>query len=155
LLAEAESGVEVDVEDVAPVALGKLEKRSAANNAGVVNEDVGAAKRGDGVGDNFFRGSGLSHIDRDGNCLATECGDLARNRGGVAAGNQRDIGAGFRERERHSCAQASRGSGDDGDASVEPETFKDLGHWEKTTEDRREEPDPCRRTFGCRRPWPR
>ena len=88
-------------------------------HAGIVDQDVEAAMRLHGVGDQGAAGVFLQDIDRDGAGLGAGLLDLLDRRGvlgGVTARHD-DGGAGARHAERHAEPNAAVAAGDHGDAA--------------------------------------
>ena len=120
-LRQEEHRLQIDGHDVVPVPLGEFEGLGAPDDAGIVDQDVDPAERGDAVGDDrrdvrCRRKIGF-HIE----VAATGRLDRCAGRRGIAAIDAHDVGAGLRKRKGHSQAEAGVAAGDDGGLSGEVE----------------------------------
>jgi hypothetical protein len=73
----------VGFEDGVPLVEGKALEGRGAKDGGVVDEDVEAAKSGDGLNDGCADGGFGAHIAGNGEGIAAESGDVGGGLGGV------------------------------------------------------------------------
>ena len=128
VLAEAEYAVEVHVHHFAPVLFGKIEKGGAADDAGIVHENIGPAERAQGFRHHRPGGGGRADVQHEREAPATERRDGAGGFAGIGAGHQDDVGAGFRQSDGQSGAEPARSAGDNRHFCIEPETIENRGH---------------------------
>ena len=100
-----------------PVLRGVLRGGRATDRAGVVDEDVEAAEFVDHLGDRRgeFGGGRADEIAAHEVHPAAEGADALGGVGGVAAVEQRDVGAGLGERDGGALAESAARAGDEGD----------------------------------------
>jgi hypothetical protein len=94
-LGEEEDGLEIGVDHRIPVFLGEVHGVGAADDAGIVDEDVGAAEGADGFGDDARDGFDGGEIGRDRNELPPSRLHLLASLGRRRAADGGDVGAGF------------------------------------------------------------
>ena len=122
-LGQEEGGLQVDVHHLVPVLLGEVERVGAADDAGVVDQDVDAAERLHAAGTRrraigSVRGQvGLDRQEAAARAPATCALGLGRRR----AADGDDVGAGLRQRDGDALAEAGVGAGDEGDLAGEIE----------------------------------
>ena len=116
-LGEEEDGLEVDVDHRVPVGLGEVDGVGAADDAGVVDEDVEGAERQERL---RRLGGGVEGEGEAGGLQALG-GDEVEGRGDGRAAGGDDLGAGAGEAEGDGLADAGVGAGDEGAAAVEAE----------------------------------
>ena len=114
-LGQQEDGLEVDVHHVVPIGLGIIHAVGAADDAGVVDEDVERAERGDLGGD--VRGGGKVH--EDGLSGAARGLDLRDGLVTGAATGGEDMGAGLGQTHGDGLTDAGVGTGDEGALAVD------------------------------------
>ena len=126
VLHEAEDAGEVDVDDGFPVFFRVDRRRGAANDAGVVDENVDGAEVLDGFFNEARADVGMAHVagKRDTfvrRCLATLCCVAS---GACAGAVNGDVGARLGKRDGDGGAEAARGAGDQREFAVEVELFE-------------------------------
>ncbi|MCY1297236.1 hypothetical protein D9M70_466690 [compost metagenome] len=118
-LRQQKGRLQVDVEHTVPVFLGIVEQVGAANDAGIVDEDVDAAEGGHDVADRRRRVERPGEIDGQFVKANTR---LSYQRCRLRHGRRTeggDIGAGPRECQGHALAEAGAGAGDEGGLACE------------------------------------
>jgi len=128
ILAEPEDAVQVHVDNGLPVLGGVLSGRSAADDAGVVDEDVDGAEVGDGLVHEPVADLELAHIAGERNRAAAEAGNVVGNllRRGTGAVHSH-VGASFSQRNGNALADAARGAGDQRILTLQVEQVEDQG----------------------------
>jgi hypothetical protein len=129
MLGEAEDTGEVDVDDRLPVFFGVIGGGRAADDAGVVDENVDGAEVLDGFFNEARADSGIADIAFQGNAFRAGLGD--KFLGGLGdAGRAVDgnPGASFGEGDRNGCAEAAGGSGNEGGLTIQIEFLEDQGN---------------------------
>ena len=112
-LAEEEGGLEVGVDHRVPILLGKVDAVGAADDAGIIDEDVEAAELLQRLVDHALHRFDGGEVGGDDLRLAAERADLLHRFLGGRAADGGDVGAGGGERQRDRLADAGIGAGDD------------------------------------------
>jgi hypothetical protein len=122
-LAGEEEAPHVDLERQVEVGLGDQLGRVGRAEAGVVDEDVEPAERGQRPGDGFVDLAGIAYVHRHGERLAPHRRDLLHQvvRCPRHPQAKHHVSAGVRHRERDLPTEATRGPGDKSDLPVEIE----------------------------------
>ena len=126
-LRHEEDRLEVDLQHVVPVGLAVFQRGRAADDAGVVHEDVQPAHLGDDLGDDGVQigHRGLAQIAAD---LHEAAAQRCHRRAGLialAAIQPDDIGAGLGQPERHRLPKPARRACHQRHAAVETEKIED------------------------------
>ena len=125
VLGEAEDAGEIDVDDGLPVFVGVVDGGGAADDAGVVDENVDGAKVLDGFFNEALADGGIANVTGEGDAPDSGFGDevlrvLRRILGAVNS----NIGSGLREGDGDGRAEAARGAGNECCLSLEVELFE-------------------------------
>jgi hypothetical protein len=121
-LRQAEDGREVDLDDRRPVLLRKVHGGRAADDAGVVDEDVEPSELVQRPLDQAARHIFVREVADDRERAPAGVHDRPANRLGAArVAVTGHVGAGLRERDRDGRAQARRGARHERDLAVQPE----------------------------------
>ncbi len=113
--------VRIDLEDGVPVLIGEFGRGRPPDDAGVVHDDVQVSSPRDGLGNQSVGlvpacEVGLERERGPSDARLDECLRRAGRRGVRV---QHDVGARVGERQRDAGTEASAGTGDQGDVSVE------------------------------------
>ena len=128
-LGEAEDAGEVDVDNRIPVFFGVVGGGRAADDAGVVDEDVDGAEVLDGFINKARADGGIAHIACQGNGFRAGFGDkFLGGPGDAGRAVHGDLGAGLGQGDRDPCAEAARGSGDECGLANQLEIIEDQGN---------------------------
>ncbi len=119
-LRQEEHRLQVHRDHLVPVALGELERVGAADDAGVVHQDVDAPERRGGAGDHVLRRGG-AQVRRDVMEPPPHPFHRPRRRVGRHDVDADDIAPGLRQGEHHSLAQPGVAAAHHGDPSAEVE----------------------------------
>ena len=118
--------MQIDLEDVVPVVVAMRGGRLAADQPGVVDQDVDPAERGERLGHQAIGRRAIGEIGGDGDRAAA--GPLGNRVGGSRRRPftrvQHDVGAGAGQRDRHAGAESARRAGHERDPAVEPEAIE-------------------------------
>ena len=128
MLTEPERAAEIYVEHFAPVLLGKIEERGAADDTGVVDENIGATQRAHGFRDDRRRRFRRADVGSDSHAAPAEGRDALLQWRGVAASDERHISSSLGESQHHSGAETARGTRDNGHFAIESKTVDYGGH---------------------------
>ncbi|VXD01966.1 hypothetical protein SPHINGOAX6_71207 [Sphingomonas sp. AX6] len=120
-LAEEEHGFEVGIDHRVPVFLGKLDRIGAADDPGIVDQDVDPAKLVHSLVHNPVHRLNGGQVSRDDLRPASERAHLVGGLGRRRAADQRDIRARLCECQRDALADAGVRTGDDRNAACEIE----------------------------------
>ena len=122
VLGEAEDAGEIYVDDFLPELFGVLGCRGAADDTGVVDQNVDCAEVPDGLFDQTRADLSIAYITDQCGGFDACGGDFLLRRfrcfGGAVDG---DIGAGLSERDGNGCAKTARGAGDQSGFALEIE----------------------------------
>ena len=124
-LRELERASEVDLEDAVPVFESDFFGSSTVDGAGVVDEDIDAAQRSDGLMEEVFGSVDVREIRLEGVGFAA-CGVDGRGGviGGAAVAMAGNRGSGLCQRNRDGSAEAAGGTCDEGYLVVEAEEIE-------------------------------
>jgi hypothetical protein len=128
VLGEAEDTGEVDIDDSLPVFGGVVGGGGAADDAGVVDEDVNGAEAGDGFVDEAMADILVADVADEGDGMSAggvdECLGFFWDGAGAV---ESDVGASFGESEGDAGAEAARGTSDESVFTFEGELIEDQG----------------------------
>ena len=128
VLRETKDAGEVDVDQRLPVFFRIFGGRRAANDAGVVDQNVDGAEVTDGFFHQARADGGIAHVAGEGHGSCADRFDFLlrgfRRRAGAMNG---DVGAGLGKRYGDGSAKAARGAGDESDFAVEIEFVENHG----------------------------
>ncbi len=124
-LGQEEDDLQVGVHHRVPIGLGELDAVGAADDAGVVDQDVDLAEGGDGLVDHALDRFDRAEVGLDRQELATRGFDQGLGFGRRAAAGGGDVGAGLGQRHGHGLSKTGVGAGDEGDLAFETER---IGH---------------------------
>lgn len=129
VLGEAEDTGEIDVDEGLPVFFGVVDGRRAANGAGVVDKDVNGAEVLDGVFHEARTDFGFADVADEAKVIGADLLEgFFCSLGGAAGAVHNYVGAGFSERECNACAEAARGSRNQGSFAFEMELVENQGN---------------------------
>jgi hypothetical protein len=117
---DIESSFEIDVNNSPKTIWGQLFSRDQEISGGAVNDDVDLSKVSNGRGNGLFHLFGIAHVRGDRKRFAATlvyCGRCGFKVLQLAA-NQRNAGAGFRQRSRHASGDAGAAAGYECDVVV-------------------------------------
>jgi hypothetical protein len=120
-LREEEQRLKVDLQDVIPVFFAELKKGGAADDAGIVDQDIEPPKRCNDFCHHFGKpsGTGFPQITDHRVITPSQRLNLLTGIGAFSHVQPGDVGARFSQAQRHGLSQPAAGSGHQGNFAIQ------------------------------------